>query len=33
METAEDDIYRVLERILVRYRKTQLAGKFDGIWS
>jgi SWI/SNF-related matrix-associated actin-dependent regulator 1 of chromatin subfamily A len=33
METAEDDIYRVLERILVRYRKTQLTGKFDGIWS
>lgn len=32
MESADDDIYRTLERILVRYRHTQLENSFGDIW-
>lgn len=32
MDNADDDIYRTLERILVRYRHTQLEDSFGQIW-
>lgn len=32
MDSADDDIYRTLERILVRYRYTQLEDSFGEIW-